>query len=99
MTTDAARENEPPVRKRKRAIVSHVAADGRIIEMVYRPADLRTAFVVWDGQTWQSNSTVTLPRLGLVVPYSPHNNLLRNGVVLLPSEPEEYGTEEALLTE
>jgi hypothetical protein len=34
-----------------------------------------------------------------LVPYSPHNNLIRHGVVLLPSEPEEYGTEEDLIRE
>jgi hypothetical protein len=99
MSSDASREKEMPPRARKRAIVSHVAADGRIIEMVYRPAELRTGFVVWDGETWRSESAVTLPRLGRIVPYSPQNNLLRNGVVLLPSEPEEYSSEEALLAE
>src|SRR5206468_2327094 len=34
-----------------------------------------------------------------LVPYSPNNNLIKNEVVLLPSEPEEYGSEEQLLDE
>jgi len=33
------------------------------------------------------------------VPYSPTNNLLQHDVVLLPSEPEEYGSEEVLVNE
>ena len=37
-----------------------------------------------------------MPRL---VPYSPGNNLLKNEVVLFPSEPEEYGSEEELLAQ
>ena len=34
-----------------------------------------------------------------LVPYSPENNLLAHKVVLLPSEPEEYGSESELLAE
>ncbi len=30
------------------------------------------------------------------MPYSPTNNLLQHGVVLLPSGPEEYGSQQAL---
>ncbi|HKY31667.1 MAG TPA: hypothetical protein VJV23_03950 [Candidatus Polarisedimenticolia bacterium] len=33
------------------------------------------------------------------MPYSPRNNLLQNGVVLLPTGPEEYGSEETLIAE
>src|SRR5207249_9066280 len=39
----------------------------------------------------------TLFRSRRWVPYSPHNNLIKNEVVLLPSEPEEYGSEDELL--
>jgi hypothetical protein len=34
-----------------------------------------------------------------LVPFSPHNNLIKNEVVLLPTEPQIYGSEEQLLSE
>jgi hypothetical protein len=33
------------------------------------------------------------------VPYSPGNNLIKNDVVLLSSEPQEYGSEAELVAE
>jgi hypothetical protein len=33
------------------------------------------------------------------VPYSPNNNLIKNEVILLPSEPEDFGSEEELLSQ
>ena len=34
-----------------------------------------------------------------LVPFSPHNNIIRNNVVLLPSGPAEYGTKDDLVEE
>lgn len=94
---------KPPESERKgpRAIptVSAVLENGAILEMVYRPNEARTAFVVWEKDTWRLFGRVDLGPQRLAVPYSPHNNILRNEVVLLPSEPEEYGSEAELLEE
>lgn len=77
---------------------SAVFDDGTLVEMVYRPLDKRSAFVQWTGGTWTEEKHV-LRDGERFVPYSPHNNLLRNDVVLFPCEPEEYGSEVALLAE
>jgi hypothetical protein len=85
--------------KKQRAVptVSAVLDDGAILEMVYRPADHRSAFVLWRNDQWNTESALTVDPFHSLVPYSPNNNLIKNEVVLLPSEPEEYGSEAELL--
>jgi hypothetical protein len=69
--------------------VSWSLPDGTLVELLYRPEERQTLFA---------------PHLNLddnarLVPFSPHNNLIKNEVVLLPSEPQIYGSEEQLLSE
>ena len=79
--------------------VSAILPDGTILEMVCRPEDNWAAFAVWQGEAWRLESGFPLSPSERLVPYSPHNNLLKNGVILLPSEPEEYGSEDQLIGE
>jgi hypothetical protein len=76
--------------------VSAVLPDGSLVEMLYRPEENRTLFCVSkDGEIrYETNLLVNGQR---IVPYSPRNNLLTNEVVLFPSEPAEYGTEQELV--
>src|SRR5436305_1011834 len=77
--------------------VSAVLPDGALLEMVYDPERRETAFVVARNDAWTREPFVTLEPGRRLVPYGPQNNLLRNGVVLLPAEPEEYGSERELV--
>jgi hypothetical protein len=79
--------------------VSAVFDDGSILEMVYRPTEKKTAFVLWKEGEWKIESSVSVDASRKLIPYSANNNLIKNEVVLLPSEPEEYGSEEALVKE
>src|SRR5262245_66192077 len=79
--------------------VSEILDDGAILEMVYRPQEKRTAFVLWKDGEWNFQPSVSVDPYQRLIPYSPNNNLIKNEVVLLPSEPEEYGSEESLLEE
>ena len=79
--------------------VSAVFGDGAILEMVHRPDEKRTGFALWRGEKWTIEPAFDADPFRRWVPYSPHNNLIKNEVVLLPSEPEEYGSEEELLAE
>lgn len=72
--------------------VSTVLPDGRIVEMLYDPAVPRTAFAVWENDSWHEELAIELGDGQRLVPYSPNNNLLKHDIVLLPSRPEEYGT-------
>jgi len=52
---------------------------------------------VWSDDTWSLEESFMVENGEHLVPYSPYNNLIKHQVVLLPSEPEEYGTEEDLI--
>jgi len=72
--------------------------ENEIVEMVYDPEKKRTDFVVWKDNNWSFQKEYQAPGQTLI-PYSPFNNLITNGVVLLPSGPEEYHSESALLSD
>lgn len=90
----------PPEEKRERVIpaASAVLDSGEIVEMVFRPETRETRFVVWNGETWREESSIERSGSERLVPFSAGNNLLRHEVVLLPSAPEEYGSESDLLS-
>lgn len=91
-------EQKGPVR-RGLPTVSTTLKDGGILEMVYDPEGKKTRFVCWRDGAWQFQETVSLSPAWCLVPYSPHNNLIKNDVVLFPSTPEDYPSEEGLLGE
>lgn len=70
-----------------------------MIEMVYQPDKHRTAFIVWEHGQWVEKTSFRADTEGEYIPYSAQNNLLMHHVVLFPSEPLEYGSEEALIAE
>src|ERR1039458_6977838 len=78
--------------------VSGVLQDGTLIEMVYRPEERRTLLCfATEGQVRYETSIMDDGKR--LVPYSPENNLLKNEVVLFPSEVAEYESEQALVAE
>ena len=78
--------------------VSAVLPNGTLVEMVYRPEERRTLLcIATDDQVrYETNLMDDGKRL---VPYSPENNLLKNGVVLFPSEASPYESEQVLIAE
>lgn len=79
--------------------VSAILQDGSIVEMVYSDRPPQTALAVWKDCTWTVEISVSLDESKRLVPYSPNNNLILNKVVLLASEPEEYGSQNELIQE
>src|ERR1035438_5957791 len=78
--------------------VSSVLQDGTLIEMVYRPEERRTLLcIAKEGQVRYETSIMDDGKR--LVPYSPENNLLKNEVVLFPSEVAEYESDQALVAE
>jgi hypothetical protein len=77
-------------------VVSAIEEDGTIIETIYHPGTVETAFVVArDGNIeivpqWKAGNTV-------YVPVRPSNNLIKHQALILPSQPAEYGDVETLL--
>src|SRR5437867_2644842 len=102
MHKQANHNNQTPSRQSNRKPIPTVSAvldDGAILEMVCRPAERRSAFVLWRDGEWRMEPAISVDPFRRLVPYSPNNNLIKNDVVLLPSEPEEYGSEAELLAE
>jgi hypothetical protein len=76
---------------------SAVLLSGELVEMVYDPALRTTQFVCGTADAWGYEESVDLSPAERLVPYSAANNLVKHGVVLFPSEPEEYGELSALV--
>ena len=94
-------ENKQSEEARPRGLptVSACPTEGEILELVYQPEKGQTWFALWkDGELSYQKEHV-LADGDRLVPYSPKNNLIQNAVVLLPSQVEEYGSEEELLAQ
>jgi hypothetical protein len=79
--------------------VSWCLPDGTLVELLYRPEVRKTLFALCSAGRWTLQSHIDLDDNARLVPFSPHNNLIKNEVVLLPSEPQIYGSEEQHLSE
>lgn len=79
--------------------VSDVLEDGTIVELVYRPQARITLLAAFTAGRWTLARSVDVLGGHKLVPFSPNNNLIKNEVVLLPSEPRIYGTEQELVSE
>jgi hypothetical protein len=79
-----------------RPTVSRCTPNGTIIELLYDSEARTTAFAVWANGRWAIERDFSLGGERLV-PFSPLNNLISNEAVLLPSRPEEYGSEHELV--
>jgi hypothetical protein len=79
--------------------VSRVLSD-TLVELVYDPTNATTALAVsrFNG-LWNIEQEVKIETGEVLVPYSPSNNLIASGCVLLPSTPIEYGRKSQLLTD
>ena len=78
---------------------SAILDDGTIVEMIFRPELRRTFFAICSAGRWTIQDVVDLGPDAKLVPFSANNNLIKNEVVLLPSEPQIYGREENLVAE
>ena len=77
--------------------VSRVLDDGSLLELVYDHTKKTTGFAVSGMDGIQSD--FELPNDERLVPFSPGNNLIQNKVVLLPSQPAEFGSDAKLIAE
>ena len=90
-------KNENPGKVKTIPTASTILGDGSLVEMLYRPDESRTYLCIFKHGSIQTETTVTDGDRHLV-PYSVQNNLLAHEVVLFPSEPLEYGTEQDLVS-
>ena len=80
-------------------VCSLVLPDSSLVEMIHDREANQTGFIVGQGDTLVTASSVELGSSLRAVPYSPRNNLLTHDVILLASGTREYGTDEELLAD
>ncbi len=80
----------------KTPTASHVLPDGSLVELLYDPVRRATALALWRDERWSIETHIDVGEERLV-PFSPENNIIKNDVVLLPSEPTEFGTKDDLV--
>ena len=91
--------NNEPNTKRVEPTASAVLDDGTIVEMTFHP-DLRaTCFAIYAARRWTLQNMIDNGPDANLVPFAPNNNIIKNEVVLLPSEPRIYGSEAQLVAE
>lgn len=93
-------KNNPDNETKPKAIstISTRPSSGEIIELVYLPESQKTQLAVWQNGEW--NLVDSFEQNGnVLIPYSAKNNLIRHKVILLPSQPMEYGNVEQLSAE
>lgn len=88
-------ENKKPIAPTASAVLD----DGSLVEMVFQPKLRRTLFAIYSAGRWTLQDQIDLGSDARLVPFSPGNNLIKNEVVLLPSEPMIYGSEEKLVAD
>lgn len=64
-----------------------------MVEILHRPDERKTLFVVGKDEELQETDHITLPNGTILRPFSPENNLIVHRAILLPSNPAEYQTE------
>jgi hypothetical protein len=67
--------------------------------LLYDPTENSTALAISKDGEWRVESRYETPTGERLVPYRAENALIKHSVVLLPSEPEEYGTTAELLAD
>src|SRR5262249_5528687 len=77
---------------------SALLPDGTIVELVSQRDPQKALLALYSAGRWTLRPHVDMSGARLV-PFSPKNNLIKNNVVLLPSEPRTYGTEDELVSE
>lgn len=77
--------------------VSCVLADDTLVELLYRPEAHQTLLAVHRGGLTSFHDRFEVGSGEILVPFSPENNLIKNRVVMLPSNPLPYESEAALL--
>lgn len=93
------KKDETAKGERKRIYTAGQAIPGRgLVELVLR-SDGTTALVHWEAARWRVTERLAIDDHKELAPLPGSNNLIAHRVVLLPSEPVDYGTDEELVTE
>jgi hypothetical protein len=92
-------KEKPKNRRTVTPTASAVLDDGALVELVFNPVHRRTFLAIYSAGRWTLQDRVNLGDGVRLVPFSADNNLIKNDVVLLPSEPRSYESGDKLVAE
>jgi hypothetical protein len=92
-------QTEPPKLVKRIPYVGGEPVLGTIVETLHRPETEETVFAICTRGKIVESPTFPLGKSECYVPYSPHNNLLKNRIILFPSKAVTYESEAALIDE
>jgi len=91
-------KKEKEEKRFKKQIASMILDDGSIVEMVYDPIKSRSDFIIFNNGEIKKESLIEIEDMDYV-PLYPNNGLLRNRVILFPTNVEKFESEESLIIE
>jgi hypothetical protein len=77
--------------------ISRVLSDGILVETIFDPLENKTGYLVGNEHQQRCHESVQLDKERSLRPPKAHNNLIKHGVMLLPSGVKEYGDTDVLL--
>src|SRR5260370_4650708 len=86
----AEAEKKPEQKQLLIPTASAVLPNGELVEMVYDPVLRKTQFVVGTAEAWGNQERTDLSPIERLVSYSATNNLVKDRLVVFPSEPAPY---------
>jgi hypothetical protein len=99
METGRLVHDEPLQKERGIPTVSALLEDRTIVELVHQSEGRRTLFALYSAGRWTLQPHVEIKKGVRLKPFSPDNNLIMHEVVLLPSAPRIYGSEDQLVSD
>lgn len=91
-----AKEKEE--KRYKKQIASMILEDGSIVEMVYDPINSKSSFIIFNNGEIKKEILIAIGNMDYV-PLYPNNSLLKNKVILFPSDVGNFESEELLISE
>src|SRR5712671_6187726 len=84
---------------RKSPFVGGEPIPGTLVEMVYRPETSETTFAIYEDSAVRYAPSLPIGNNEGLTPYSANNTLVKNRIVLFPSEAAEYQSEAQLIAD
>jgi len=86
-------------KKKSKHICSAILKDEKMVEMIFQEKQDKTQLAVFKEGSWEYRSNLQADNKIVLLPYPADYNLIKNKVILFPSEVGEYKSETDLLNE
>lgn len=92
-------QREIPKKLNEKVAASEILNDGAIAEMIFDEERNITKLVVFKDGKWEYKDNIKIDDQTILLPYPANNDLIKNKVILFPSQVEEFRSEPELVGE